>query len=266
MSFFWMSHETHSLSLPQSSFLCTLFCVIAPLSSFSSFLQQACGYEFTSKLHRMYTDMSVSADLNNKFNNFIKTQETVVDLGISFQIYVLQVRRTLCGWPYSHQQPGPCLLGNIKQLLVYIWISSILPTTDFFPCFQYTCNIVLCVMWLQAGAWPLTHVPSSTFAIPQELEKSVQMVSRLLLEHNWIVSRRGSYWSKEHIAKYKSVFTLFLQFELFYNQHFSGRKLTWLHYLCTGSANTHFLKLNYVRFECKNASVWDNIWKCFFVH
>lgn len=57
------------------------------------FLQQACGYEFTSKLHRMYTDMSVSADLNNKFNNFIKTQETVVDLGISFQIYVLQVRR-----------------------------------------------------------------------------------------------------------------------------------------------------------------------------
>lgn len=39
----------------------------------------------------MYTDMSVSADLNNKFNNFIKTQETVVDLGINFQIYVLQV-------------------------------------------------------------------------------------------------------------------------------------------------------------------------------
>lgn len=32
-------------------------------------------------------------------------------------------------------------------------------------------------MCLQAGAWPLTHVPSSTFAIPQELEKSVQMVS-----------------------------------------------------------------------------------------
>ncbi|KAJ3584080.1 hypothetical protein NHX12_014576 [Muraenolepis orangiensis] len=96
-------------------------------------LKQACGYEFTSKLHRMYTDMSVSADLNNKFNNFIKTQETVVDLGISFQIYVLQ-----------------------------------------------------------AGAWPLTHVPSSTFAIPQELEKSVQM------------------------------------FELFYNQHFSEVKMNYL--------------------------------------
>ncbi|MGH0165142.1 UNVERIFIED_CONTAM: hypothetical protein FKN15_052467 [Acipenser sinensis] len=114
-------------------------------------LKQACGYEFTSKLHRMYTDMSVSADLNNKFNNFVKTQETVVDLGISFQIYVLQ-----------------------------------------------------------AGAWPLTHVPSSTFAIPQELEKSVQM------------------------------------FELFYNQHFSGRKLTWLHYLCTGEVKMNYLSKPYV--------------------
>uniref|UniRef100_A0AAR2IWJ7 Cullin family profile domain-containing protein n=1 Tax=Pygocentrus nattereri TaxID=42514 RepID=A0AAR2IWJ7_PYGNA len=114
-------------------------------------LKQACGYEFTSKLHRMYTDMSVSADLNNKFNNFIKTQEIVVDLGISFQIYVLQ-----------------------------------------------------------AGAWPLTQVPSSTFAIPQELEKSVQM------------------------------------FELFYNQHFSGRKLTWLHYLCTGEVKMNYLSKPYV--------------------
>uniref|UniRef100_A0A3B3SH09 Cullin-2 n=1 Tax=Paramormyrops kingsleyae TaxID=1676925 RepID=A0A3B3SH09_9TELE len=114
-------------------------------------LKQACGYEFTSKLHRMYTDMSVSADLNNKFNNFIKTQETAVDLGISFQIYVLQ-----------------------------------------------------------AGAWPLTHVPTSTFAIPQELEKSVQM------------------------------------FELFYSQHFSGRKLTWLHYLCTGEVKMNYLSKPYV--------------------
>lgn len=49
--------------------------------------------------------MSVSADLNNKFNNFIKTEETVVDLGISFQIYVLQVSkepfemRAMCQMP-----------------------------------------------------------------------------------------------------------------------------------------------------------------------
>uniref|UniRef100_A0A4X2MCC1 Cullin-2 n=1 Tax=Vombatus ursinus TaxID=29139 RepID=A0A4X2MCC1_VOMUR len=88
-------------------------------------LKQACGYEFTSKLHRMYTDMNVSADLNNKFNNFIKNQDTVIDLGISFQIYVLQ-------------------------------------------------------------------------------------------------------------------------FELFYSQHFSGRKLTWLHYLCTGEVKMNYLSKPYV--------------------
>ena len=57
----------------------------------------------------MYTDMSVSADLNNKFNNFIKTQETVVDLGISFQIYVLQVRRD-----GTHTSGRQCFSANIK--------------------------------------------------------------------------------------------------------------------------------------------------------
>lgn len=47
-----------------------------------------------------------------------------------------------------------------------------------FSIYAFVCVCAtLCVISLQAGAWPLTHVPSSTFAIPQELEKSVQMVS-----------------------------------------------------------------------------------------
>ncbi|XP_065171049.1 cullin-2 [Atheta coriaria] len=57
-------------------------------------LKQACGYEFTSKLHRMFTDMSVSADLNFKFNAFLKNEDT--DLGINFVIYVLQAG----AWPF----------------------------------------------------------------------------------------------------------------------------------------------------------------------
>lgn len=65
----------------------------------------------------MYTDMSVSADLNNKFNNFIKTQETVVDLGISFQIYVLQVRRAHRTW------------GSRNILFVFVLVSP-LPHLD----------------------------------------------------------------------------------------------------------------------------------------
>ncbi|KAK9880642.1 hypothetical protein WA026_011881 [Henosepilachna vigintioctopunctata] len=77
-------------------------------------LKQACGYEFTSKLHRMFTDMSVSADLNNKFQAFLKDDS--IELGINFGIYVLQ-----------------------------------------------------------AGAWPLGQAVVTPFALPQQLEKSVQM-------------------------------------------------------------------------------------------
>ena len=56
-------------------------CVFSP--------QQACGYEFTNKLHRMFTDMSISADLNMKFTGFV--QEEKVDVGVNFSILVLQV-------------------------------------------------------------------------------------------------------------------------------------------------------------------------------
>lgn len=116
-------HVTHLLNLPRFSLLLTSFFHLLPFCSntlsSSSFLQQACGYEFTSKLHRMYTDMSVSADLNNKFNNFIKTQETVVDLGISFQIYVLQVR----GTSLSHTNDHPHHLRTL-WLFLDICVSS----------------------------------------------------------------------------------------------------------------------------------------------
>ncbi|KAL4841537.1 hypothetical protein H8958_008366 [Nasalis larvatus] len=37
-----------------------------------------------------------------------------------------------------------------------------------------------------------------------------------------------------------------LKFELFYSQHFSGRKLTWLHYLCTGEVKMNYLGKPYV--------------------
>lgn len=195
----------------------------------STHLQQACGYEFTSKLHRMYTDMSVSADLNNKFNNFIKTQDTVVDLGISFQIYVLQVsHKNLCIYTSTYQR----------------WFLS----TEV--------NLVFLVLRCQAGAWPLTHVPSSTFAIPQELEKSVQMVSMTALLFPCQRSTRQA----EHMFSSVS-----LQFELFYNQHFSGRKLTWLHYLCTGSS-VIFVVQTQVTNKPKNRTVTGRyFWKSLFM-
>lgn len=35
-------------------------------------LKEICGVEYTSKLNKMFTDMSLSSDLNTKFKNFIK--------------------------------------------------------------------------------------------------------------------------------------------------------------------------------------------------
>jgi cullin 2 len=61
-----------------------------------------------------------------------------------------------------------------------------------------------------AGAWPLTQSPSSIFAMPQELVKGVQM------------------------------------FDLFFSQHFSGRKLTLLHYLQAGEVKMKHLGKLYV--------------------
>lgn len=66
----------------------------------------------------MFTDISVSADLNNKFTAFLKKEN--IDLGINFSIYVLQ-----------------------------------------------------------AGAWPLGQAIVTPFALPQQLEKSVQTVSQI---------------------------------------------------------------------------------------
>ncbi|KAK2561191.1 Cullin-2 [Acropora cervicornis] len=34
-------------------------------------LKHACGYEYTNKLHRMFTDISISSDLNSSFSDFL---------------------------------------------------------------------------------------------------------------------------------------------------------------------------------------------------
>lgn len=58
-------------------------------------LKQTCGYEFTSKLHRMFTDINVSNDLNSKFSDWLKQNNETV--GINVSIKVLQQG----AWPLS---------------------------------------------------------------------------------------------------------------------------------------------------------------------
>ncbi|XP_065666298.1 cullin-2 isoform X3 [Hydra vulgaris] len=51
-------------------------------------LKLACGYEYTNKLHRMFTDMAISKELESKFSDFLRGSNT--ELGINFSVLVLQ--------------------------------------------------------------------------------------------------------------------------------------------------------------------------------
>uniref|UniRef100_A0A915JB78 Cullin family profile domain-containing protein n=1 Tax=Romanomermis culicivorax TaxID=13658 RepID=A0A915JB78_ROMCU len=108
-------------------------------------LKNACGYEFTSKFQRMFTDIGLSRELTNEFTSYCENQRENLDLG--FQI--------------------------------------------------------------QAGAWPLTASHLIGLAVPRELTKSVQL------------------------------------FEKFYNNRYTGRKLTWLYHWATADIRLNYLSRLY---------------------
>ena len=65
------------------------------LTDFLFILKHACGYEFTNKFHRMFTDMNVSEDLNEKFTTSCREENN--QLGIDFSILILQAG----AWPIT---------------------------------------------------------------------------------------------------------------------------------------------------------------------
>ena len=64
-------------------------------------LKQACGYEFTSKFHRMFTDILTADELNKKFTTFLTNSNT--EVGINYFIRVLQQG----AWPLSNSGVTP---------------------------------------------------------------------------------------------------------------------------------------------------------------
>ncbi|XP_045457960.1 cullin-2 [Melitaea cinxia] len=110
-------------------------------------LKAACGYEFTNKLHRMFTDVAVSADLNAKFQQHLRDNNLTTSTGFFIQV-------------------------------------------------------------LQAGAWPLGGA-MAPLAPPAQLERPARL------------------------------------FESFYRASFSGRRLAWLHHLCTGELRTRYTQRVY---------------------
>ena len=67
-------------------------------------LKQACGFEYTNKLQRMFQDVGVSKDLNDQFRTHLQNSNEPLD--IDFQIQVIDLQSLLFA---SH------LLESIQQ-------------------------------------------------------------------------------------------------------------------------------------------------------
>ncbi|KAJ8867527.1 hypothetical protein PR048_031329 [Dryococelus australis] len=78
-------------------------------------LKQACGYEFTNNLHRMFTDVKVSSDMNSEFSEFLVKEN--VDLGLSFYICVFQA----ASWPLSQIPLTPVALPMQLEKAVHMF-------------------------------------------------------------------------------------------------------------------------------------------------
>ncbi|KIP06829.1 hypothetical protein PHLGIDRAFT_72117 [Phlebiopsis gigantea 11061_1 CR5-6] len=80
-------------------------------ASMISKLKEACGFEYTNKLQRMFTDMSLSKDLTDQFKE--RMQQTHDDMDINFSIMVLGTNF----WPLN--PPGHDFIIPTDILPVY---------------------------------------------------------------------------------------------------------------------------------------------------
>ena len=62
-------------------------------ASMISKLKQACGFEYTAKLQRMFQDQGLSKDLNEQFRRHLQNSNEPLD--IDFQIQVRHFKQTL---------------------------------------------------------------------------------------------------------------------------------------------------------------------------
>jgi cullin 1 len=77
-------------------------------------LKQMCGFEYTSKLQRMFQDVGLSKDLNDRFRAHLQKSEP---LDIDFSIQVLSSG----SWPFQ-QSPSIALPSEVRSYIVCISI------------------------------------------------------------------------------------------------------------------------------------------------
>ena len=59
------------------------------VSCISYVIFQACGFEYTSKLQRMFQDIGVSKDLNENFKRHLTNSGEPLDIDFSIQVLLL---------------------------------------------------------------------------------------------------------------------------------------------------------------------------------
>ena len=60
-------------------------------ASMISKLKQACGFEYTNKLQRMFQDVGVSKDLNTTFVKHLQEAKAQLDIDFQIQVSVLEI-------------------------------------------------------------------------------------------------------------------------------------------------------------------------------
>lgn len=121
-------------------------------------LKEACGFEYTQKLSRMFTDMSVSKDLNDGFRDKVLALHDAGDFGNG----------------RAHVKMGMC--AGVRSY------THATRTVDFY------------MKVLASGSWPL-QAPATTFVIPRELER---LHSRFHQFYNTQHSGRKLVWLYHH--------------------------------------------------------------------
>ncbi|VDM42288.1 unnamed protein product [Toxocara canis] len=111
-------------------------------------LKQACGFEFTSKLSRMFTDVGLSHELTDKFNSHCMTKG--ITLNVQMQALVLQAG----AWPLSAQLPtststqGPSSSGSGVPSVGFIVPPVLLPSVQEFEHFYQASHNGRKLTWL----------------------------------------------------------------------------------------------------------------------
>ena len=58
-------------------------------ASMISKLKSACGFEYTSKLQRMFQDIGISKDLNEQFRKHVANSNDALDVDFHIQVYIV---------------------------------------------------------------------------------------------------------------------------------------------------------------------------------